>query len=69
MTLSVITIAVNVLTIAMLVGIIATSQRTYANMRKQTKMIASYRHDIAWLTARLGQLEMEVEARVKEGKL
>jgi hypothetical protein len=66
MTLQVVTIAVNLVTIAMLIGIITTSARTYMNMRKQSKMIESYRHDIAWLMARQDDIEAKLEAKARE---
>ena len=66
MTLQMVTAAIQLATIVMLGGIIWTSQQTIKNSRKTAKMIESYRHDIAWLTARLGQLEMELETKLAE---
>lgn len=53
------TLIINVVTIVCLVGIIYAAQQTIKNARATTKLLEQYRHDIAWLAARLDLLEAQ----------
>lgn len=64
--LQVVTIAINGVTILILGGIIWGSRQSIKSTRETAKFIEAYRHDIAWLMARVD--ELEAKARAPNGK-